>query len=128
MNLEQYLLSLYRKAFDQHVSTVSPSTKVEILKSPMISSKENFVQRSVVDITKGKETCNLQADCHSIFNRSINTHGEEGLVDPGVLRCQSSLSQYSMTSLPAGPLGRGVHACYSQPSSMMKVNLFFHSY
>ncbi|KAF1001636.1 uncharacterized protein LOC141704244 [Apium graveolens] len=120
MNLEQYLLSLYRKAFDQHVSTVSPSTKVEILKSPITSPKENFVQRSVVDITTGKETCNLQADCQSIFDRSITIRGEEGLVDPGVLRCQSSLSQYSTTSLPDGPLGRGVHSCYSQPSSMLK--------
>lgn len=117
-NLEQYLLSLYRKAFDQHVSTVSPSTKVEKLKSPITSPRKKLLQRSEVDVNK--EACSLQADCQSIYNQPIKVCEEEGLVDPGVLRCQSSLSQYSTTTLPAGPLGRGVHACHSQPSSMMK--------
>ena len=124
MHLEQYLLSLYRKAFDPHqIPTLSPSTKVEIVKSPVTSTNENFLQRSVADSTSGRKACNIQAD-RQFVNPPINVCEEEGLVDPGVLRCQSSLSQYSTTSLAAGPLGRSVHACYSQPSSMVKVILF----
>ncbi|WOH10029.1 hypothetical protein DCAR_0729490 [Daucus carota subsp. sativus] len=120
MHLEQYLLSLYRKAFDPHqIPTISPSTKVETVKSPVTSTNENFLQRSVADSTSGRKACNTQAD-RQFVNPPINVCEEEGLVDPGVLRCQSSLSQYSTTSLAAGPLGRGVHACYSQPSSMVK--------
>ena len=49
-HLEQYLLSLYRQAFDQQVTSTSPSMKDGGPKSPKTSAKEKSEVRSGVGI------------------------------------------------------------------------------
>ncbi|KAG5241314.1 Ternary complex factor MIP1, leucine-zipper [Salix suchowensis] len=103
VHLEQYLLSLYRQAFDQQTCLVSPSNQIE---------------------TSKRETSATQTACQSNANTWKETNGiggEEKLLDSGVHRCHSSLSQRSaLTSPPADSLGRAVRACHSQPLSMME--------
>ncbi|GMP28217.1 hypothetical protein CsSME_00003855 [Camellia sinensis var. sinensis] len=125
VHLEQYLLSLYRQAFDQKNSS-SPSTKDERSKSPFTTPKGRYLQVSRSDITTRRESSTVQASSLSIanpWNESRNI-GEEKPVDSSVHRCYSSLSQCSApsnrTSPPAESLGKAVRACYSQPLSMME--------
>lgn len=128
VHLEQYLLSLYRQAFDQHVSSMSPITRDEKLTSPLTSPRLRRVKISRADTKPNKENPALQVDCQSNTNLEKDQSDVERLVDSGVHRCQSSLSQRSTvstrTSPPAEPLGRAVRACYSQPLSMMEVPYF----
>ncbi|PSR88020.1 Mucin-17 like [Actinidia chinensis var. chinensis] len=122
VHIEQYLLSLYRKAFDQQSS---PLTKDDRLKSPPTTPRGRYLPVSKSDITPG-ENSTTQATCPSLANPR-NEHsniGEEMLVDPGVQRCHSSLSEWSVpltrTSPPEELPDKAVRACYSQPLSMME--------
>lgn len=128
MHLEQYLLSLYRQAFDQQVSSMSPSTKDERIKSPLTSPRGRCVEISAADLTSKGENITLQPN-QSITNQPNDLGslgGQENVVGSDVHRCHSSLSQHSnlstRTSPPAEPLGKALRACYSQPLSMMEVN------
>ncbi|XP_044484225.1 uncharacterized protein LOC123210084 isoform X2 [Mangifera indica] len=125
--LEQYLLSLYRKAFDQQIPSVSPITKDETSKSPLATLKARFVEDSEPAVTSKREIPPIQSSCQSVDNQwkeSNSTGGEDKLLDSGVHRCHSSLSQRfalpsrSLTS--AESLGRAVRSCHSQPLSMME--------
>lgn len=127
--LEQYLLSLYRKAFDQQISAVSPSAKDEKLKSPLETPRARFaeVQRTL-DFPSKEEDVTVKSKCQSIeISRKDNNYGiddEMSLLDSGVQRCHSSLSQYSALisrTSPEESLGKAVRACHSQPLSMMEV-------
>ncbi|CAI0554358.1 unnamed protein product [Linum tenue] len=101
--LEQYLLSLYRKAFDQQTSSVSPSSKEEGSKPNVMSSRDNLTLQS-----------------------QDNPSKEKLLLDSSIQRSQSSLSQCSAFPARLSPpeadssLGRAVRACHSQPLSMME--------
>ncbi|XAR73922.1 hypothetical protein NMG60_11008052 [Bertholletia excelsa] len=123
VHLEQYLLSLYRKAFDQQVPGLSPSTKDEKLKSPLTTPRRRCLQASRSDIMWGNS--DFHASCPSLAHAwNIASNIEEKLVDSSIHRCQSSLSQCSVlsirTSPPVEPLGKAVRACHSQPLSMME--------
>ena len=128
MHLEQYLLSLYRKAFDQQVSSLSPSSKDEQLKSPVSTPRGRTLEFSKSDIKPKTENSTIYTSCQSFpnsWNESNNLGGEEKLLDSGVQRCHSSLSQCSALSTRNSPpvelLGKAVRACHSQPLSMMEV-------
>ncbi|KAG8641291.1 hypothetical protein MANES_13G133300v8 [Manihot esculenta] len=125
--LEQYLLSLYRKAFDQQISSVSPSGKHEKPKSPVTTPRGRFLDVSRPDTLPKRETSAIQSGCWSHDNtwkESSGIGGGEKLLDSGVHRCHSSLSQRSafptITSIPEESFGRAVRACHSQPLSMME--------
>ncbi|GFY93913.1 electron transporter, putative [Actinidia rufa] len=125
VHLEQYLLSLYRKAFDQQISP-SPTTKDERLQSPLTTPRGRCLQVSRSDITIKREISTVQASCQSLakpHNESGNI-GEEKLVASADQRCQSALAQRSVLSTrafhPAESLGKAVRACHSQPLSMME--------
>ena len=127
VHIEQYLLSLYRKAFDQQNSS-SPLAKGERLKSPSTTPRGRYLPVSKSDITPG-ENSTTQATCPTLANPR-NEHsniGEEMLVDPSVQRCHSSLSQWSVLSIRTSPSeelpDKAVRACHSQPLSMMEVTL-----
>lgn len=115
VHLEQYLLSLYRKTFDQQISS-SPSVKDVILKSPFIAPRQRFLEAS-----------RSEASCPSLANpwNESSSIGEEKLLDSAVQRCHSSLSQRTFrsnrTSPPAESLAKLLRACHSQPLSMMEV-------
>ncbi|KAJ0041420.1 hypothetical protein Pint_28187 [Pistacia integerrima] len=126
--LEQYLLSLYRKAFDQQIPSVSPTTKDERLKPPLATPRPRFVEDSEPAITSKRETPAIQSGCQLVDNQwkesTVIEEEEDRLLDSGVHRCHSSLSQRSAlpsrSSPPAESLGRAVRACHSQPLSMME--------
>ncbi|KAM7520550.1 hypothetical protein LguiB_019512 [Lonicera macranthoides] len=123
LHLEHYLLSLYRKAFDQQICSSSPSVKNEGLKSPLRGSCSEFPKS---DITSRVENRALQSNCQLLANpwKGYNgIGGEERLLDSqGALRCHSSVSQGATLSTitSTNPLGRAVRACHSQPLSMME--------
>ncbi|EEF40076.1 uncharacterized protein LOC8260588 isoform X2 [Ricinus communis] len=125
--LEQYLLSLYRKAFDQQITSVSPSSKNERPNSLVTAPRGRLLDVSRPDITSKRETSASQSACQSHENRWRESSGigaEDKLVDSGVHRCHSSLSQRSVFSTKASPpiesFERAVRACHSQPLSMME--------
>ncbi|WCJ30997.1 hypothetical protein M5689_012516 [Euphorbia peplus] len=118
--LEQYLLSLYRKAFDEKTSSVSSSNKNERAKSPEATPRSRFPDANKPDIT-----CKGANPTHeNTWKESNNTEKDEKLLDSGVNRCYSSLSQCSAFATracpPAESSGRAVRACHSQPLSMME--------
>lgn len=124
--LEQYLLSLYRRAFDQQI-TISPSSKDDRLKSPINTPRARIHKASRLDITSKRESSVAQTGCESLDNpwkESNGIGGEEKLLDSGVHRCHSSLSQCSVystrTSPPVDSLSKALRACHSQPLSMME--------
>ncbi|KAK8995645.1 hypothetical protein V6N11_075910 [Hibiscus sabdariffa] len=130
--LEQYLLSLYRKAFEQKVSSISPSKRDERLKTPVESpSKMDERLKTPVDTpSKRYELLKMPVDtpCKrflefsepddaSIVESSAvrsgyseNSRKEpigivgEKLLDSGVQRCHSSLPQHSLFLSCASPL------------------------
>ncbi|EXB96690.1 hypothetical protein L484_011730 [Morus notabilis] len=126
MHLEQYLLSLYRKAFDGQVSSLSPPTKDERLYSPLTTPRTSILDASKSGITSKRESMAVQSNCQSLENpwKESNGIGGEKFLDSSVHRCHSSLSQRSAFSTRASPPGessaKAVRYCHSQPLSMME--------
>ncbi|XP_015871307.3 uncharacterized protein LOC107408428 [Ziziphus jujuba] len=126
VHLEQYLLSLYRKAFDGQVCSMSPS-KDERLKSPLTTPRRRLFEISQPDMISKGESSAVQSGCQfrgNILEESNGIGGEEKLLDSNVHRCHSSLSQRSAFSTRATPtdesLVKALRACHSQPLSMME--------
>ncbi|XP_010243302.1 PREDICTED: uncharacterized protein LOC104587397 isoform X2 [Nelumbo nucifera] len=127
--LEQYLLSLYRKAFDQQFSSLSPSATDERLKSPSFTQKEMFLEVTGPDIRSEREDLTIQsgnlpltqdpiADPQKEFNAIGDT---EKLLDSGIHRSHSSLSQHTASrSSSMDAVAKAVRACHSQPLSMVE--------
>ncbi|XP_076937917.1 uncharacterized protein LOC143605826 isoform X1 [Bidens hawaiensis] len=112
-HLEQYLLSLYRKAFDQQVPYSSPLRNTEPLKSPLTTPSRKHLEssRSVISSKPDKRTIGEEDE-----------EEEDIVIDSNVQRCHSSLSQHSILSAetPNETLGKALRACHSQPLSMME--------
>lgn len=126
--LEQYLLLLYRKAFDQQIVSISPSKRDERLKSPVDTPRGRFPDVSRPDDPPKVENSAVKsAYCDKLWKEPSGI-GAEKLLDSGVHRCHSSLSQRSAfssrTSPPDETLDKAVRACHSQPLSMMEVTYF----
>ncbi|MBA0590476.1 hypothetical protein Gorai_019181, partial [Gossypium raimondii] len=121
--LEQYLLSLYRKAFGQQVSSLSPSKRDERLKTPVDTPKMRFSEVSGPDNESKVENSAILSDNHDNSWKEPNGIGEEKLLDSSVHRCHSSLSQHSEFSGRTSPVetsAKAIRACHSQPLSMME--------
>ncbi|XP_030469286.1 uncharacterized protein LOC115687766 [Syzygium oleosum] len=130
-HLEQYLLSLYRKAFDQQVSSVSPSTKDasskdKRLRTPKDTPRARLFETPPSASAKRKEDSAVPSsgpleiplkDAHGLSE-------EEKLLHSGVHRCHSALSHRSALEVRICPreesLGKAVRACHSQPLSMIE--------
>ncbi|KZV53180.1 hypothetical protein F511_29910 [Dorcoceras hygrometricum] len=123
-HLEQYLLSLYRKAFDPKISSFSPSKEHEELKPPLSPPRRGRLDFSRSDITSARVKFLPQTEIPTLSNsrKEINGSTEEKFNDLSVLRSHSSVYQYSslenQNSPPAETLGKALRACHSQPSSM----------
>lgn len=114
--LEQYLLTLYRKAFDEQSSILSPSTKDETFKSPKVSR---------LGLTPKIENLEVQSSRfrspRDSVTKSQRNHVEvtEKLLDSGIDRSQSSLSQHSAfstrTSPPRENHAKSLQSSHSQP-------------
>ncbi|KAL5557204.1 hypothetical protein UlMin_039440 [Ulmus minor] len=125
MHLEQYLLSLYRKAFDGQVSTLSPTVKDEKLKTPT-THRNRILEVSKPNMTLTRESSAVQSGRPALENPWKESNGvgvEEKLLDSSVHRCYSSLSQSAFstrTSPPGESSAKAVRYCHSQPLSMME--------
>lgn len=147
MFLEQNLLSLYRKAFDQHISSLSPSNNHERLRSPSIPKEEQipkegqFLKVAGIDKTSKRENPAVQVQSSRVLlprdpvirsTKESNSIGAiEKLIDPGVQRSHSSLSHRSICSIKNSPpvdyMDKSLRAFHSQPLSWLEViDLFFH--
>ncbi|KAL8200618.1 hypothetical protein R6Q57_011957 [Mikania cordata] len=104
-HLEQYLLSLYRKAFDQQISCPSPSRNDQMLKPALITPRGKILETSRAEIS-------LQANPNRCFE-------EDKVLDSGIQHCHSSVTRTSPNFL-----GKSVRACQSQPPSMIE---YFHT-
>ncbi|XP_042493327.1 uncharacterized protein LOC122072950 [Macadamia integrifolia] len=130
--LEQYLLSLYRKAFDQQISALSPSTMEDRIKSPSFAQNDMFVKVSGGDISSETENSAIHLARPPLHRDSIgkpqkdlsDIGSAEKLFDSGIHRSHSSLSKRSAcmtrTSPPMDALDRALRACHSQPLSLME--------
>ncbi|CAA0832751.1 Protein of unknown function- DUF547 [Striga hermonthica] len=116
-HLEQYLLSLYRKAFDQPFSSLSPKKKNE----------EKF--KSLIITTPRRRRLDFSRSDSLRETKPANGGGpfEEKLLDSSIQRSHSSLSQQRGALLnrassppPADELCKALRSCHSQPLSMIE--------
>ncbi|KAI3934697.1 hypothetical protein MKW92_003455 [Papaver armeniacum] len=128
--LEQYLLSLYRKAFDQKVSSVSQPVMDERVKSPPITEKAIIHEDTGLRVTTKEEHTvqfskvvpqdSLISPCKELYMTNTN----ERLLDSGIYRCHSALSQHSAfsnrTPTTMDSIARAVRSCHSQPLSYLE--------
>ncbi|KAG5621467.1 hypothetical protein H5410_006685, partial [Solanum commersonii] len=125
--LEQYLLSLYcKRACDQQSSSLYPPTRDDILKSPMYAKMRRCLGFSK-SYTKVRRTNSCaQPDRQSVSNpwKETTSTAEDRVRESVVHRSRSSLTQHSNLSKRASTtgdiIGKALHACQSQPSSMME--------
>lgn len=137
MYLEQHLLSLYRKAFDQQISSISPSNNDEKLRSVSMSKQGLFLKVADLDKTSKREKPLVQSSrllvpqnpvirlTKELLTKKSDAIGSiEKLIDPGVQRSHSTLSQRSICSTKASPpmdnLAKAVRTCHSQPLSWLE--------
>ncbi|KAG5089540.1 hypothetical protein JHK86_002152 [Glycine max] len=137
--LEQHLLSLYRKAFDQQLSSVSPTSKEESVKFPLTTHSARFINFSMPEVLTKRECSTVQSNEHNKLetlrkeydryepetfrNEQSRDLLEEKHLDSGVYRCHSSLSHcpaFTRESPPADSLAKSLRACHSQPLSMLE--------
>ncbi|WOK99604.1 hypothetical protein Cni_G08316 [Canna indica] len=119
MHLEQYLLLLYRKAFDHQTSTLS-SQKELLLESAKLKVSAKRVDSSV----QSSWTELLQKRTDNSVNDDFDVKCQEKLFDPNVHRSHSSLSQRQVSSARISPsedsLARALHSFHSQPLSFQE--------
>ena len=128
--LERYLLSLYRKSFDQQMSTVEGRLNNQALVAQKATSSEVSGQ----DVIMQHRENSLHHSGHFTSPRSsvANQHeaddvwDAEKLLDSSIHRSHSSLSQRSACSFRASPrkfLNTAVDSYHSLPLSMLEVKL-----
>ncbi|KAK4426324.1 hypothetical protein Salat_1400900 [Sesamum alatum] len=126
-HLEKYLLSLYRKAFDQRISSLSPSKKDEEFESPSATPCRRCLDFSRSDMTTVREKFAPEAETRIMTSSSeeANSPCEEKLVDSVVQHSHSSLSRRSAlanrASLSAHSSGK-----YAQHPSSHAISLAEH--
>ncbi|GJM96756.1 hypothetical protein PR202_ga13619 [Eleusine coracana subsp. coracana] len=132
-NMEQYLLSLYRRAFEQQAPAFSPPDRREAPK-PSVSSWSGHLRETAV----AKKPCKSRGDAElrssyplpqlrrndTLPDCSTSARFDRA-VDSDVLRCQSALSYRGVCSsriLPSedDSLGRALRSCHSQPFSFLE--------
>jgi hypothetical protein len=134
-NMEQYLLTLYRQAFEQQAPALSPPDRREAPK-PSVSSRSGQLQ----------ETPNAKVSCMSRGDSALRSSYQPPPTrkkwndpvtdcstsacfdrpnDSDVLRCQSALSYRGVRSSRISPseesLARALRSCHSQPFSFLEV-------
>ncbi|XP_059283212.1 uncharacterized protein LOC132036827 isoform X2 [Lycium ferocissimum] len=122
VRLEQYLLSLYRKAFDQQISSLSPPTRDDKLKSLTNTKIRRCLEFSKSDTIGRRENSCAQPDSKLLSNpcKETTSTTEDKVRECGVHRSRSSVTQHSVPSKREEIPGKALRACQSQPSSMME--------
>ncbi|KAG8098325.1 hypothetical protein GUJ93_ZPchr0013g37211 [Zizania palustris] len=134
-NMEQYLLTLYRKAFEQQVPTFSPPDHRGAPKPPRpASSQPPQLQESpsIKASRKSRADATLRSSypppSRKLWNDAAtdcSTPACSGrLGDSDALRCQSALSYRGICSSRISPsedsLARALRSCHSQPFSFLE--------
>ncbi|KAK1276960.1 Non-symbiotic hemoglobin 1 [Acorus gramineus] len=128
--LEQHLLSLYRSAFDQQISALSPSaTGVKANQSPRFQSSLVH-ETSRLDIRAQQSTLAVQSNTVSFsrvrspVKKTKSYVYDDKLTDSGIQRSYSSLSQQSVCSARMSPSSespaKALREFHSQPLSMFQ--------
>ncbi|URD85299.1 Ternary complex factor MIP1 [Musa troglodytarum] len=132
MHLEQYLLSLYRKAFDQQTSTLSPPASENQMKKPLNSKPELLHESAKLKISSNRGNSRVQSSqtelpqkwTADLVNEGCEIKCQEKLFGPGIRRSHSSLSVHATCSARISPsqesLARALHSFHSQPLSFLK--------
>ncbi|XP_055806513.1 uncharacterized protein LOC129875105 [Solanum dulcamara] len=122
--LEKYLLSSYRKAFDQQSSSMSSPTRDDKLKSPMYAKVRRCLVFSKSYSRVRRQNSCAHPDRQSVSNpwKETTRTTEDKVRESGVHRSRSSLTQQSDLSKRVSTAedipGKDLRACQSQPSSM----------
>ncbi|KAL6012433.1 hypothetical protein ACLOJK_002922 [Asimina triloba] len=129
MYLEQHLLSLYRKAFNQQISSLSPSTHHGC---PLIPKSAPFPDVAQHDVLLKRERPGVKSGQPMLPRNPVTSSKKElkdigafdKLKDPGVQRSHSELSQRAVpltrTSLPMDSVAKALRTCHSQPLSFLE--------
>ncbi|RDX61566.1 hypothetical protein CR513_60194, partial [Mucuna pruriens] len=120
--LEQHLLCLYRKAFDQQLSSASPTSKEESVKPPLTKRECSSVQSNDDELEILRKEHN-RYEPETFGKQYIGNLPEEKHLDSGVYRCHSSLSHcpaITRASPSEESLTKSLRACHSQPLSMLE--------
>ncbi|KAJ6845020.1 uncharacterized protein M6B38_290020 [Iris pallida] len=125
MYLEQHLLSLYRRAFDQQICTLSPSTSVkDTPEQPISSPHPELLQKGLELNVSSRRKTTVAQPSQTPMPRSpamspVDDICREMTAGPGVHRCQSALSHRAVYSSRISPseesLARALQTCHSQP-------------
>ncbi|CAM0876451.1 unnamed protein product [Alopecurus aequalis] len=132
-NMEQYLLTLYRQAFEQQAPALSPPDRREAPK-PSVSLRSGQLREAA------KASCNGRGDAvlrssypppppsRKKWNDPLTDCSTSACSDRpndyDVLRCQSALSYRGISSSRISPseesLARALRSCHSQPFSFLE--------
>lgn len=141
--MEQYLLTLYRKAFEQQAPAFSPPDAAPAFSPPdrreapklSVSSRSGQLQETPMAMKscKSRGDATLRSSyppAHKKWNDPLadccTSARSDRVVDSDVLRCQSALSYRGVCSsriLPSedDSLARALRSCHSQPFSFVEV-------
>ena len=141
--MEQYLLTLYRKAFEQQAPGFSPPDAAPAFPPPdrreapklSVSSRSGQLQETPMALKscKSRGDATLRSSyppAHKKWNDPLadccTSACSDRVVDSDVLRCQSALSYRGVCSsriLPSEDdcLARALRSCHSQPFSFVEV-------
>lgn len=119
--MEQYLLSLYRRAFDQEVTSASPSKRDKTVGSHVETPRGSFLDGSTprLNALSNREHGMVQSARQPLNEPSKNGTGtEQNRLGLQINRCQSALPQSSgfaaKSSPPADGSPRALRACHSE--------------
>ncbi|TVU44818.1 hypothetical protein EJB05_04278 [Eragrostis curvula] len=130
-NMEQYLLTLYRKAFEQQAPAFSPPDRREAPK-PSVSSRSGQLREMVMAKKPSRVDSSLrssypppQKKCNDPLTDCSTSARFDRALDSDVLRCQSALSYRGVVSsriLPSedDSVARALRSCHSQPFSFLE--------
>ncbi|KAG7614450.1 hypothetical protein ISN44_As05g062350 [Arabidopsis suecica] len=119
IHLEQYLLSLYRKAFEQQISSVSPNLENKKPKSPPVTTPRRRLDFSEDDDTPSKtdqHTVPLLDDNQNQSKKTEIPAVDRDQMDPSFRRSHSQRSAFgSRKASPEDSWGKASRSCHSQP-------------
>ncbi|CAL9116999.1 unnamed protein product [Musa acuminata var. zebrina] len=138
VHLEQYLLSLYRRVFEQRISNVSPTAVEDVKKQQLISQSMPFPEAATHDIPFRKAKSAFQSSHILLPRKSANKLCNEACPvncqekhGRGIHRSHSSLVPRSVCSAKgshsAKNLARALGACHTLPLSLLKHGQDFNS-
>ncbi|URD85301.1 Ternary complex factor MIP1 [Musa troglodytarum] len=102
MHLEQYLLSLYRKAFDQQTSTLSPPASENQMKKPLNSKPELLHESAKLKISSNRGNSRVQSS-QTELPQKWTADLEEQNANSGVISLAEYLETGFTDDVPESP-------------------------